>query len=86
MHEAEGMNFKVDFLKKPFTGKDQRRLKSTHRVYTVDEIIFHINNSLKLSIDEKQQLIKIAKSIPVGALGKFKEDHRKYLKNIKKTK
>lgn len=86
MHEAEGMNFKVDFLKKSFTGKDQKRLKSNHKVYTVDDIIFYINNSSKLSIDEKQQLIKIAKSIPVGVLGKFKEDHRKYLKNSKKTK
>jgi len=80
MHEAEGMNFKVDFLKKPFTGKDERRLKSTHKNYTVDEITQHINNSTKLSVDEKQKLIKIARSIPVGALGRFKEDHRKYLR------
>jgi hypothetical protein len=84
MHEAEGMNFKVDFLKKPLTGKDQKKLKPTYRTYTVDEIVYFINNSTKLSVDEKQKLIKIAKSIPVGALGKFKEDHRKYLKKNKK--
>lgn len=84
MHEAEGMNFKVDFLKKPLTGKDQKKIKSSYRTYTVDEIVYFINNSTKLSVDEKEKLIKIAKSIPVGALGKFKEDHRKYLRKNKK--
>lgn len=84
MHEAEGMNFKVDFLKKPLTGKDSRKLKSNYKNYTVDEIIFYIKSLSRLSIDEKQYLIKIVKTIPVGVLGRFKEDYRKYLK--KKTK
>lgn len=86
MHEAEGINFQLGFLKQPFTGKDERRLRKTYKSTTVDELI-HFIKSRNLSIDEQKHLIKIVRTIPAGVLPRFKENYRKYLSDsIKKEK
>lgn len=86
MHEAEGMNFKLDFLKKPFTGKDVRRIQNPHKVYTIDEIINFIKMNRNISIDDQEDLIRIAKSTPVGALGDFKKNYVRILSQEKKKR
>lgn len=86
MHEAEGMNFKLDFLKKPFTGKDPRRIQNSYKVYTIEEIVNFIKSNKNLSIDDQKDLIKMAKSTPVGALGEFKKNYIRILSQEKKKR
>lgn len=84
MHEAEGVNFSVGFIKKPDTGKDIRKLPNVRSNYeknlTYKDILEFINK-LNIGKDSKNKLIKIAKSTPTGALSNFKFNYRNYIKN-----
>lgn len=84
MHEAEGVNFSVGFIKKPDTGKDIRKLPNVRSNYeknlTFNDIVNFINN-LNIGKESKDKLIKIAKKIPSGSLSNFKFNYRNYLKN-----
>jgi hypothetical protein len=83
MHEAEGVNFSVGFIKKPDTGKDNRRIASPRSNYeniTIDDILKFIDK-LNIGKESKNKLIKIAKKIPNGSLSNFKFNYRNYLKN-----
>lgn len=83
MHEAEGLNFKLDFLKKPDTGKDIRRIPNPRSNYdkniTMDDVVKFINK-LHIGKESKEKLLKIVKTIPAGSLSNFKFNYRNYLK------
>ena len=84
MHDAEGINFSVGFIKKPDTGKDIRKLPNSRSNYeknlTIEDVIQCINK-LNIGKESKNKLIKIAKKTPSGSLSNFKFNYRNYLKN-----
>jgi hypothetical protein len=83
MHDAEGINFSVGFIKKPDSGKDIRKLpngRATYENITINDVNRFINN-LNISKESKEKLKKIAKKMPHGSLSNFKYNYRNYLKN-----
>jgi len=84
MHEAEGLNFSLGFIKPHDTGKDIRKLANSRSVYeknlTINDIFVFIEN-LSIGKDSKKTLKKIAAKIPNGSLSNFKFNYRNYLKN-----
>lgn len=83
MHDAEGINFSVGFIKKPDTGKDIRKLpngRSTYQNVAISDVVRFING-LNISKESKSKLIKIAQKMPHGSLSNFQYNYRNYLKN-----
>lgn len=83
MHEAEGVNFSVNFIKKPDSGKDIRKIASPRANYeniTINDVLKFIDG-LNIGKESKDKLIKIAKKMPNGSLSNFKFNYRNYLKN-----
>lgn len=82
MHDAEGINFSVGFIKNTDSGKDDRKIKcprSNYQNLTIKDILEFIDN-LHVAKQDKDKLIKIAKKTPNGSLGNFKFNYRNYLK------
>lgn len=79
MHEAEGVNFKVGLMSNEPTEKDIRKARRGLRGPNLDEVISLIKN-LAITEDDKQFLIKRAKSTPHGALKNFCQNYKNYLK------
>jgi hypothetical protein len=85
MHEAEGINFKVDFIKKPLSGKDSRRLSTSmgpkYDNPSISDVIAFVNK-LNIEPDAKERLATIARGLPHGSLGNFRLNYRNYLKRL----
>lgn len=85
MNEAEGINFKVGFIKQPLTGKDSRKIPTSlgprHDNPSISDILDFINR-LNLEPESKKKLSDIAKSIPHGSLANFRANYRNYLKRF----
>jgi hypothetical protein len=85
MHDAEGINFKVGPLQKPFVGKDSRRISTSlgpkYDNPSISDIVIFING-LNLDLGSKEKLIRSAKSIPHGSLANFRSNYKNYLKRL----
>lgn len=82
MHEAEGVNFSVGFIKSPIAGKDIRRIQSTNSPKDSPSFADVLNfiDRLNISAEDKERLVKTAKKIPFGSLRNFVSNYRNYLK------
>jgi hypothetical protein len=82
MHEAEGVNFKVGFIRPPIPGKESRRIPSSNESMnnpSIQDVLNFINN-LNISADDKKTLSKMAKSMPFGSLKNIILNYRNYLR------
>lgn len=83
MQDAEGINFKVGPLKKPFVGKESRRISSSmgpkYDNPSISDIMGFIDR-LNLDSETREKLAELARSLPHGALNNFRSNYRTYLK------